>query len=85
MLESVSLKPFLGCPARWESVIKKTFLTVENVIKELSKNAPEYLDLDEVLEYFSIKGMRKEKIFGHKFDEEDFDSSSSSSDDEQQR
>ena len=46
MLESTALKPFLSCPARWESIIKKTFLTVENVIRELSKNAPEYLDLD---------------------------------------
>ena len=40
MLESTSLKSFLSCPARWESAIKKTYLTVENVIKELSKNAP---------------------------------------------
>lgn len=37
MLESGLLKPFLNNPSRLENSTKKTYLTVERVIRELSK------------------------------------------------
>ena len=44
----------------------------------MSKEAPEYIDMDEMLEYFSIKGLNKSKMFGNlNFDWEQISSSDS--------
>ena len=46
MLESGLLRPFLNSPCKLDNFAKKTYFTVEKIIKELSKTAPTHLDLD---------------------------------------
>ena len=65
MLESGLLKPYFNIAARSENLSKNTFYSLEILIKKMSKEAPDYLDMDEMLEYFSIKGLNKSKIFGN--------------------
>ena len=62
-MESGLLRPFLNSPCKEDNFNKRTYFTVEKIIKELSKTAPAFLDLDELLEYFSIKGPKKGNIF----------------------
>ena len=78
MLESGLLKPHFGLAAQSENISRNTFYSLENLIKKMSKDAPDYLDMDEMLEYFSIKGLNKSKIDGNlNFDWDNITSSES--------
>ena len=46
MLESGLLKPYFSMAARHDSQARNTFFSLENLIKKMSREAPEYLDMD---------------------------------------
>lgn len=56
MLESQDLKSFYKNPIRQKTHIYGGFINLEEAIRNLGSKAPHYIDLDEFLEYFSIKG-----------------------------
>lgn len=50
------MKPFLNSPTRIENSTKNTYFTLEQAIKLMLREAPHYIDMDEMLEFLSIKG-----------------------------
>lgn len=55
------LKPHLNSATRLENSTRNSYLTLEQVIRKFSKEAPNYIDLDEMLEFISIKGSQNSK------------------------
>jgi hypothetical protein len=74
----------MSAATRFRSSSNNEYFTLEEVLKNFCKDAPKYIDMDEVLELLSIKGLQNTQRMIDLYDDVG-NSSSEDENDEQKR